>query len=155
MTWGNADLNRRIINVDGKGGKNRPAFMTDQVKTMLESLGGGKPYDLIFPDRNGKKIKRISNTFQRSVNDLGLNDGITDSRQKVVFHTLRHTYASWLVEDGTDLYIVQKLMGHSSLEMTERYAHLGENTLQNAIRSFEKKIKESKQDTVVNISEGT
>lgn len=145
LTWGDVDLERGIINMDGKSGKNRAAFMTDKVKNMLKNMGGGKPNALIFPDRNGNQIKRISNTFHRSIENLGLNDGITDNRQKVVFHTLRHTYASWLVEDGTDLYVVQKLLGHSTLAMTERYAHLGENKLQNAVKSLENKIIDSKK----------
>jgi site-specific recombinase XerD len=145
------DVDRKIINVIGKGSKSRPAFMTDQVKTVFESLGNGKPGELVFPDRKGHQMKRISNAFHRAVEVLGLNDGITDSRQKVVFHTLRHTYASWLVEDGTDLYVVQKLLGHSTLAMTERYAHLGESKLQNAVKSLEKKIIESKKDDVISL----
>ena len=67
---------------------------------------------------------------------------------RVVFHTLRHTYTSWLVKDGVDLYIVKELMGHSTITMTEKYSHLGENTLQNAVRSLEGyklTIDESKQ----------
>jgi len=57
--------------------------------------------------------------------------------KSAVFHTLRHTYASWLVESGVDLYTVKKLMGHSTIAMTERYSHLGNNTLQNAVKVFE------------------
>ena len=143
LTWGDIDFDRGIINVDGKGGKNRPAFMTDKIKKMLKGLKVGKPNDLIFPDRDGNQIKRISNAFQRSVKDLGFNDNITDKRQKVVFHTLRHTFASWLVEDGTDLYAVQKLMGHSTISMTERYAHLSNGTLQNAVKRLEKSIEKN------------
>ena len=56
------------------------------------------------------------------------------------------------MEGGTDLYVVQKLMGHSTLAMTERYAHLGENKLQSAIRGLEKKIKESKKHNVISLS---
>lgn len=145
LKWQDVDVNRKIINVIGKGDKSRAAFMTDQVKTTFESLGSGKPGKLVFPDSNGKQIKRISNSFHRAVDVLDLNNDITDNRQKVVFHTLRHTYASWLVEESTDLYVVQKLMGHSTLAMTERYAHLGESKLQNALRCLEKKIKESKK----------
>lgn len=46
------------------------------------------------------------------------------------FHDLRHTYASHLINQGVSLYEVQTLLGHSSLQMTQRYAHLQPNLLQ-------------------------
>ena len=55
---------------------------------MFQARGGG-------PLRFG-----ISETFDRAVNALGLNDGITDARHRVRFHTLRHTFASWLAQSG-------------------------------------------------------
>jgi integrase len=65
---------------------------------------------------------------------LGFNKGITDQRQKVVFHTLRHTYASWLAESGTDIYTIGRLLGHSTVQMSARYAHLGPGAMQEAIK---------------------
>jgi site-specific recombinase XerD len=73
-----------------------------------------------------------------------LNKGIEDKRQRVVFHTLRHTYASWLVENGVDLYTVKELMGHKNLAMTERYSHLGQNTLKAAVQKLERAISRPK-----------
>jgi site-specific recombinase XerD len=49
------------------------------------------------------------------------------------WHDLRHTFASRLVMKGINLYIVSKLLGHHSLDMTERYAHLALDFLQNAV----------------------
>jgi integrase len=60
---------------------------------------------------------------------MGMNEGVTDARQKVVFHTLRHTFASWLVMRGVPLYDVAKLMGHNTIVMTQRYAHLAPDRL--------------------------
>jgi integrase len=71
------------------------------------------------------------------VKDLALNEGISDNRQKVVIHTTRHTFASWLVQKGTPLYTVSKLMGHSSIRMTERYAHLAPDTQRAAAMELE------------------
>ena len=69
--------------------------------------------------------------------DLGLNDGITDRRQKLVFHSLRHTFASWLVQMGKPLYTVSQLLGHSDLKMTMRYAHLAPDTQRAAAMELE------------------
>jgi len=49
-----------------------------------------------------------------------------------------------MVESGVDLYTVKKLMGHSTIAMTERYSHLGNNTLQNAVKVFEESLVEGK-----------
>lgn len=153
LTWGDIDLDRgTMILRDSKNGT-RPGFMTDEVKVMLNSIGAGSRDELIFPDRNGRKTSRISNTFQRTVTDLDFNDGVSDDRQKVVFYTLRHTYASWLVEAGEHLYVVQKLLGHSTLAMTERYSHVRENTMQNAVKNLEKKISESKNGKIAKLEE--
>ena len=79
----------------------------------------------------------ISNSFARVVDEMGLNKGVKDVRQKVCFHSLRHSYASWLVEQGVDLYVVKELLGHSTLALTERYSHLANDTLQNAVKLLE------------------
>jgi integrase len=137
LLWGNVDLERnQIYLVDTKTGKNRIAFMTNDVKKMLSTKKVGNPNDFVFVNRNGERYLNPSRTFDRTAEKIGLNTGVTDRRNKVVFHTLRHTFASWLVENGENLYTVKELMGHSTLQMTERYAHLGENTLKKAIQNF-------------------
>lgn len=78
--------------------------------------------------------------FSKSVKDSGLNDGITDIRQKVVFHTLRHTFASWLVQDGIPLAVVSQLLGHSNINVTMRYAHLAPSQIHNAVSSISTRI---------------
>jgi site-specific recombinase XerD len=85
-------------------------------------------------------LKETPKMFAEVVADLDLNNGITDRRQRVYFHTCRHTFASWHVSAGTDLYTVKELMGHSVIAMTERYSHLGKNTLLNATKNFEQAI---------------
>ena len=141
LTWGCIDFNNEsIVLMNTKSGKNRTVYMTEEVKGMLSEMMIGKPNDLVFKDRKASIIKEISNAFNRAVIELGFNDGITDPRHKVYFHTLRHTFASWLVQNGTDLYTVKELMGHSTLAMTERYAHLGQDNLRSAVKKLEESL---------------
>ena len=124
LKWGDVDLENGLLTLwDTKNKKNRHAFMTHEVKRIFESI---KPDingesdsngDLVFTSRDGKQIDQVSESFNRAVSNLGFNEGVTDRRQKVVFHTLRHTYASWHVQNGTDLYTLQKLMGLSSFAL--------------------------------------
>ena len=58
------------------------------------------------------------------VDVLGFNKGVEDPRQKVTFHTLRHSFASWLALQGERLLTIRELLGHKSFAMTLRYAHL-------------------------------
>jgi len=145
LTWQDVDLGREVLTLrDTKSGKTRAAIMTGEVKAMLEGRKKHAAHAvLVFPSRTGERIGEMSNTFQIIVDRLGLNDGVTDRRQKVVFHTLRHTFASWLVESGVDLYTVKELMGHGTLAMTERYSHLAPDTLRRAVRTLENGMRQA------------
>jgi integrase len=151
LTWGDIDFTNEIISVKGKGNKTRPALMTEEVKEIFTALPSSEPYDLVFKDHNGMKIDSIPKTFKLVINNLEFNKGISDDRHKVVFHTLRHTFASWLVQNGVDLYTVQKLMGHSTISMTERYAHLAQDNLKSAVKKLEESMKRQRSAEVVEI----
>jgi site-specific recombinase XerD len=71
---------------------------------------------------------------------LGWNDKISDRRLKLVFHSLRHTFASWLIMEGTPLFTVSKLLGHGDIGMTMRYAHLAPDHLRHAAGCLEGKL---------------
>ena len=142
LTWGDIDVDQGIMMLrNTKSGRTRAAFMTEAVKRMFQEMMPGSREELVFTDRNGKRLVEVSNTFQRIVDELKLNEGVEDPRQKVVFHSLRHTYASWLVSNGTDLFTVKELMGHGQISMTERYSHLSESHLKNAVRNLEAGMK--------------
>jgi integrase len=125
LRWGNVDLANGIIYVqDTKNKESRAAFITEPIRQVLQELSPGDPDDLLFQTKNQKPVQWLSKTFFRVVEHLGLNTGVTDPRERVTFHTLRHTYASWAVMAGVPLYIVGKAIGHRTLTMTQRYAHL-------------------------------
>jgi integrase len=128
----NFDSNRLFIK-DRKNGGNALLPMHDKVRDMLTKQKPKQATGYVFRASNGKQVQDISNSYERAVKRLGFNANITDRRQKVVFHTLRHTYASWLVMAGVDLYTVQRLMGHKDITMTQRYAHLAPEHLDKAV----------------------
>lgn len=117
------DFVTRTIHVEGKGGIWRTVHM-DQAVAALMLERNLSPDQHVFQDRAGGKIDDLSKTFVRTVEALGLNHGVTDRRARVVFHTLRHTFASWLAIDGVPLLTIGALLGHTSPKMTARYAHL-------------------------------
>ncbi len=113
--------------------------MNEEIKTIFESRPKGIPTSYVFPDKkHGGRIGKISSSFLRAVNKLGLNEGIEDRRQKFTFHGLRHTFASWLVQDGTDLFTVKELLGHADYAMATRYCHMGAKNLRSAVNRLSK-----------------
>lgn len=123
MRWRDIDLNNGIINVRGKGGYDRQAFITEPVLLVLNGRDKSKS-EFVFHQQDGSKLNSITITFNRAAEHLGLNKKDMDRKQLVSFHTLRHTFASWLAINGVPLYTIKELMGHKSIKMTERYAHL-------------------------------
>lgn len=125
------DFGNDIIRItDPKNKETRHAYMTGAVKEMLLRRKPEKPESLVFPARKKKtdekeiKIVAVSQRFRLIVNELGFNEGITDRRQQITFHSLRHSFASWLALQGESLITLKEMLGHKSTAMTERYSHL-------------------------------
>ena len=135
---------RLILIVDPKNGESRTAYMTNEVLAMFSEMERGMPGDLIFPSQKGDKMKSASKTFFRAVDKIGLNEGITDPRMRIVFHSLRHSCASWLVNAGVEIPIIAKILGHKSLEMTTRYSHVNDASVKNAMQTLDRKQESSK-----------
>lgn len=142
LTWGDVNRERGTIYIKyPKNHESRYVHITKPITALLDSMTEGKPQELLFCIRAGKTkgqaYKEAPSAFADTVQAIGLNDGIADEKQKVVFHTLRHTFASWIVENGTSLHTLTKLTGHKTLSMAARYAHLADNTLRDAARTIE------------------
>jgi integrase len=156
LTWQDVDLDRGTLTIrDAKAGS-RYAFLTEQAVAMLKgrvedqdraakkNRTERKPSDHVFSGRKGL-LDRISITFKRTIDELNLNDGIDDKRLQICFHSCRHTYASWMIEQGADLYTVQKLLGHKTNVMTQRYGHMSENRLRDAAKALSLALRPQKK----------
>lgn len=154
LTWScvNSDAGTLAI-LNAKTGS-RTAYLTERTKAMLENRTQGKPGELIFPKRTKTTdggMAQASKTFARVVKKLKLNQGVSDRKQKITFHSLRHSYATHLYESTHDLYLTQRSLGHATGTMTARYAKMSENRLREGAAALEKAFtanaaKQTKQD---------
>jgi integrase len=154
LRWADLNMDEGIITINDAKGGSGVAYITNEVKAMFKKIRPEENHanELIFKTDEGMEIKQTSNSFDNVIDTLKFNDGITDRRQRLTFHSCRHTFASWLVLQGTPLYTVQKLMRHKSISLTERYAHLAPDTLRAAVSAFEKNLKmKQKKSKAVNV----
>jgi len=136
LTWSNVDLKNGIIMAqDTKNYESRPIFITDPIRTVLAELSLGTPDELLFKSKTGNPVQWLSKSFAATVSELKLNEGISDRRERVCFHSLRHTHASWAVMAGVPLYVVGKALGHRTLTMTARYSHLAPDSCKSAFEA--------------------
>jgi len=130
------DKNNSALYVfETKSNRNRTIPLNSAALDILER-NSVKFTDFIFKERD-RQISNINRIFPDTVKSCNLNTSDHDRRQRVVFHTLRHTFASWLVQGGTPLIVVSQLLGHKSLQMTMRYAHLAPTQGADAVKSLE------------------
>lgn len=120
LTWGDIDMTNGRIVVEGGMAKTSgyvvPLF--DQAERTLQAIGPRVDEALVLTRHDGSAVppRMFTRQFNRFAEKAGLGD--------VSLHTCRHTFASWLVQAGVPLYTVSQWLGHSSIETTERYAHL-------------------------------
>ena len=127
--------NMRIKVVQGKGAKDRYTLLSQQVLLELRAYYIiYKPKEYLF---NGEGIGRplsirsIQHLVQKALIQLGL-----DSKNYTV-HTIRHSFATHLVDNGTDLHTLKELMGHTSLQTTMRYLHLTTKRIEGIVNPYD------------------
>lgn len=123
--WVDIDFTNRIWTIPiTKNKKVRKVPISDTLMELLQSIPKESKY--LFPTNTKlghyKDIYRTWDIARRKA-------GICDVR----LHDLRHSFASMLVNSGRSLYEVQTLLGHSSIKMTQRYAHLSDESLHKAV----------------------
>jgi len=133
LQWQDVNLDKSLLTIrDAKGGS-RTTFLTEKTKSMLDARPRGAPSEYVFPARGTQGQRpNVSKTFFKVVKEMGLNEGITDRKLKVNFHTLRHSHGTLLYEATHDLYLVQKSLGHKTGAMAQRYAKMTESRLREA-----------------------
>ncbi|MFA5855625.1 MAG: tyrosine-type recombinase/integrase [Candidatus Gracilibacteria bacterium] len=109
----------------GKGGKDRatllPSALESELKEWCGSGGGGGAGRLLFESERGGKLttRTAEKVFEQALKRAGVEKLAT-------FHSLRHSFATHLLENGVDLRIIQELLGHANLKTTERYTHVSQ-----------------------------
>lgn len=143
LEWSDVDLAHGFVTVRDedrrKPGGSVP--LNDDAVSIFTSRIACRRYDTprVFPPAKGRKtVRDIAHEFKDVVDATTLNDGIApdDRQRRVVFHTLRHTFASWLALNGTDIYRIKTLMRHKTIAMTMRYAHLIPDATREAVHSL-------------------
>jgi integrase len=133
LRWRDVDFQRRDIlfrAATSKARRDRVVPMTDRLHAVLVQLKASRPRpamdgtDLVYVKRDGTAVHRETLRQDLRVALLRAGDGIPlEKRDAVTFHTLRHTAASLMVAAGVPLFDVAKILGHSTLAVTMRYAH--------------------------------
>lgn len=133
LQWADVNFERRLITVqrsfDGptKADDVRYVPILDRLLPILRSWRLRHPSTLLFTHRDGGMFGPSARIFQevlhRVLERAGLG-GTSKRSRYITFHSLRHTFASHWVMNGGDIFRLQKILGHKSIEMTQRYAHL-------------------------------
>jgi site-specific recombinase XerD len=113
------DSQRMLIRVEqGKGHKDRYAMLSPRLLEVLRVYWrAARPQSYLFPSwRAGRHLN--ADSLQQACREAWLRSGL---RKKVTVHTLRHSFATHLLENGTDVRIIQVLLGHSRIDTTARY----------------------------------
>ncbi len=118
----NIDSGRMVIRVQqGKGGKDRYVMLSAQLLGILRTYWRlARPKDWLFPGRDPANPIEV-NVLHAACRSACTASGLT---KRVTVHTLRHSFATHLLESGTDIRIIQVLLGHSNLSSTARYTHV-------------------------------
>ena len=134
LTWTGVDLFRRTGTVfKSKNGERRTLPLNQTALALLKHKAGSRSVDteLVFPSEARTRLN--ASNISRALNLVLKKAQLTDFH----FHDLRHTCATRMVQAGVDLYKVQRLLGHKSPIMTQRYAHHYPDRLRDGVEALE------------------
>ena len=130
------DSDRMMIHVEeGKGGRDRKAMLSPGLLELLRDYWReARPDGWLFPGLprvNPISPRQLNRAFASAKHMAGVTRSAT-------LHTLRHSFATHLLEAGTDVRVIQVLLGHTKLTTTARYTHVATKTIQNTVSPFER-----------------
>lgn len=122
LEWGRVDLSQRTISLWRPKVKNESVlFMTDRAFEVLSRRHGERATAFVFTNRSGQARGYIPSTLRRAFLRADLPDCSA--------HTLRHTHATRLIQNGLSLYEVKEILGHADIKTTMRYAHIEQRSV--------------------------
>lgn len=134
LMWDNIDLEHGLILLkQTKTGERREIPMTDTLKELFIGLRKQTDGKFVFLSSRGKPLGNIRQAFETACRKVDIED--------FRFHDLRHTFASHLVMSGADIRTVQEVLGHKTLQMTERYSHLSPAHKRDALNKLDRQMR--------------
>ena len=140
MKISNIFFDESLIKILGKGNKERFIPLSSTAKKLLynyitynrKNMSQDKQsIDIVFLNNRGKKLTRVM--VYNIINDAALEAKIN---KKISPHTLRHSFATHLIENGADIISIQKMMGHENVVTTEKYLHVNKKHLVETMIKF-------------------
>lgn len=126
----------RIKVVQGKGGKDRYTLLSPRVLELLRSYYlQYRPAQFLFNgSKRGSAIspRTVQHAFGHALQKAGLGD------KDYSVHTLRHSFATHLLDDGTDIHTIKELLGHSDIKTTMTYLHLSSRRVQQIVNPYDR-----------------
>ena len=122
------DSKRMLIQIrNSKGNKDRQVQLTNQILVLIKKYYKSYfPKEFLFNGMHGGKYSSAS--IQKIIKRMALRAGI---RKNITPHTLRHSFATHLLEDGIDIRYIQTILGHSNIQTTQIYTHVSSKHLKN------------------------
>lgn len=137
LSWTQINLEKKYLMLDNIGylTKSKRSRSIPLNTTAIEVLQRMQVKNGLVFSVNGNQIKPdwLSKRFKKYVRAAGVNSNLN-------FHSLRHTFASWLVQRGVSIYIVSKLLGHADIKTTQIYSHLRTEDLRSSIELISFKL---------------
>jgi site-specific recombinase XerD len=130
------DSDRMLIHVDnGKGGRDRKAMLSPGLLDLLRDYWReARPEGWLFPGKpkiNPLSPRQLNRAFTSAKHMAGI-------ARPATLHTLRHSFATHLLEANTDVRVIQVLLGHAKLSTTARYTHVATKTIRDTVSPFER-----------------